>query len=123
MTNTKSRLKGNEMDWRITAFALGFIALDLLTGFAQAVANKMMNSTKMRDGLWHKCGFVLVMLLAALIEWAMRYIDLGFTLPLFVPVCVFIMLTEIVSIFENICKLSPELASSKLAQLFKIDVK
>ena len=111
------------MDWRITAFALGFIALDLLTGFAQAVANKMMNSTKMRDGLWHKCGFVLVMLLAALIEWAMRYIDLGFTLPLFVPVCVFIMLTEIVSIFENICKLSPELASSKLAQLFKIDVK
>lgn len=111
------------MDWHITAFALGFIALDLLTGFAQAVANKTVNSTKMRAGLWHKCGFVLTMLLAALIEWTMHYIDLGFTLPLFVPVCVFIMLTEIVSIFENICELSPELASSKLAQLFKIDVK
>lgn len=111
------------MDWHITAFALGFIALDLITGFAQAVANKTVNSTKMRDGLWHKCGFVLTILLAAMIEWAMRYIDLGFTLPLFVPVCIFIMLTEIVSIFENICELSPELASSKLAQLFKIDVK
>lgn len=111
------------MDWHITAFALMFIALDLLTGFAQAVANKTVNSTKMRAGLWHKCGFVLTMLLAALIELAMRYIDLGFTLPLFVPVCVFIMLTEIVSIFENICELSPELAGSKLARLFKIDVK
>lgn len=111
------------MDWHITAFALGFIALDLLTGFAQAVANKTVDSTKMRDGLWHKCGLVLTMLLAALIEWAMRYIDLGFALPLFVPACVFIMLTEIVSIFENICELSPELAGSKLARLFKIDVK
>lgn len=111
------------MDWHITAFVLGFIALDLITGFAQAVANKTVNSTKMRDGLWHKYGFILTMILAAMIEWAMQYIDLGFTLPLFVPVCVFIMLTEIVSIFENICKLSPELASSKLAQLFKIDVK
>lgn len=111
------------MGWHITAFALAFIAMDLLTGFAQAVANKTVSSTKMRDGLWHKCGFVLTMLLAALIEWAMQYIDLGFTLPLFVPVCTFIMITEIVSIFENICKLSPELAGSKLAQLFKIDVK
>lgn len=111
------------MNWHITAFALGFIALDLLTGFTQAVANKTVNSTKMRDGLWHKCGFVLTMLLAAMIEWTMRYIDLGFTLPLFVPVCVFIILTEIVSIFENICKLSPELAGSKLAAIFKIDVK
>lgn len=111
------------MYWHITAFALGFIALDLITGFAQAVANKTVDSTKMRGGLWHKCGFVMAMLLAAMIEWAMQYIDLGFTLPLFIPVCVFIMLTEIVSIFENICELSPELASSKLAQLFKIDVK
>ena len=111
------------MDWHITAFTLGFIAMDLLTGFAQAVANKTLNSTKMRNGLWHKSGFMLTMLLAALIEWSMQYIDLGFTLPLFVPVCMFIMLTEIVSIFENICELSPELAGSKLAQLFKIDVK
>lgn len=111
------------MDWHIAAFALVFIAMDLLTGFAQAVANKTVNSTKMRGGLWHKCGFVLTMILSALIEWAMQYIDLGFTLPLFVPVCVFIILTEIVSIFENICELSPELAGSKLAQLFKIDVK
>ena len=111
------------MDWHITAFALGFIALDFLTGFTQAVANKTVDSTKMRDGLWHKCGLVMAMLLAAMIEWAMHYIDLGFTLPLFVPVSVFIMLTEIVSIFENICKLSPELADSKLAQIFKIDEK
>lgn len=69
------------MDWHITAFALGFIALDLLTGFAQAVANKTVDSTKMRNGLWHKCGFVLTMLLAALIEWAMPVHRLGIHAP------------------------------------------
>ena len=111
------------MDWHIAAFTAAFIALDIASGFVQAVANKELDSAKMRDGLWHKCGFALAIILAALIEWAMQFIDLGFTLPLFAPVCVFIILTEVVSIFENACKLSPELANSKLAQLFSIEVK
>jgi toxin secretion/phage lysis holin len=111
------------MNWHITAIVAAFIVMDLVTGIMQAVAHKTLDSTKMRAGGWHKCGFIMVIILAALVEWAMRFIDLGFTLPLFVPACVFIILTEIVSIFENVCKLSPELENSKLAQLFNIDVK
>lgn len=111
------------MDWHIAAIVAAFVVMDLVTGVTQAVANKTLDSTKMRAGLWHKCGFIMAVILAALVEWAMQFIDLGFTLPMFVPVCVFIILTEIVSIFENICLLSPELANSKLAQLFNIDVK
>lgn len=111
------------MDWHIAAIVAAFVVMDLATGVMQAVANKTLDSTKMRAGLWHKCGFIMTVILAALVEWAMQFVDLGFTLPLFVPVCVFITLTEIVSIFENVCMLSPELANSKLAQLFNIDVK
>lgn len=111
------------MDWHIAAIVCAFVAMDLVTGIMQAVANKTLDSTKMRSGLWHKCGFIMCVILAALVEWAMQFIDLGFTLPLFVPVCAFIILTEIVSIFENVCQLSPELANSKLAQLFNIEVK
>lgn len=111
------------MDWNIVVIICAFVVMDLVTGVMQAVANKTLDSTKMRAGLWHKCGFIMIVVLAALVEWAMQFVDLGFTLPLFVPVCVFIILTEIVSIFENVCKLSPELANSKLAQLFNIDVK
>ena len=111
------------MDWHIALIVCAFVVLDLVTGVMQAVANKIMDSSKMRAGLWHKCGFIMVVILAALVEWSMQFIDLGFTLPLFVPVCVFIILTEIVSIFENVCQLSPELANSKLAQLFNIEVK
>lgn len=111
------------MDWHIAAIVAAFMVMDLVTGVMQAIANKTLDSTKMRAGLWHKCGFIMIVILAMLVEWAMQFIDLGFTLPLFVPVCVFIILTEIVSIFENVCQLSPELANSKLAQLFNIDVK
>lgn len=111
------------MDWHIAAIVCSFVVLDLVTGIMQAVANKTLDSAKMRAGLWHKCGFIMAVILSALIEWSMQFIDLGFTLPLFVPVCVFIILTEIVSIFENVCHLSPELANSKLAQLFNIEVK
>lgn len=111
------------MDWHIAAIVAAFVAMDLITGVMQAIANKTLDSTKMRAGLWHKCGFIMAVILAELIEWAMQFIYLGFTLPLFVPVCVFIILTEVVSIFENVCQLSPELANSKLAQLFNVDVK
>lgn len=111
------------MDWHIVAIVAAFIVMDLATGIMQAIANKTLDSTKMRAGGWHKCGFIAIIILAALVEWAMQYIDLGFTLPLFIPVCVFIILTEIVSIFENVCQLSPELSNSKLAQLFNIEVK
>ena len=111
------------MYWHSAAIVCAFVVMDLVTGVMQAVANKTLDSTKMRAGLWHKCGFIMTVILAALVEWSMRFIDLGFTLPLFVPVCVFIVLTEIVSIFENVCKLSPELTNSKLAQLFNIEVK
>lgn len=111
------------MDWHIAAIVCAFVVMDLFTGIMQAVANKTLDSSKMRSGGWHKCGFIMVMILSALVEWSMQFVDLGFTLPLFVPVCIFIILTEIVSIFENVCKLSPELSNSKLAQLFNIDVK
>ena len=111
------------MDWHIVVVTLLFIVMDIATGFAQAVSTKTLDSSEMRDGLWHKSGFIGVMLLAALGEFAMGYLDLGFEVPLFIPVCVFICVTEVVSIFENLCKLSPELANSKLAALFNIKVK
>ena len=110
------------MDWHIAAIVCAFVVMDIVTGVMQAVANKTLDSPKMRAGLWHKCGFIMTIILDALVEWSMQFINLGFTLPLFVPVCVFIILTEVVSIFENVCQLSPELTNSRLAQLFNIEV-
>lgn len=99
-----------------------FIALDVVSGFVQAVANKCVDSAAMRTGLWHKCGFLGAMLLAALVEYSSAIVDLGIGVPIFAPVCAFICFTELVSIFENLCKLSPELANSKVADLLNIKV-
>lgn len=95
------------------------IVMDYLTGLAKSVVNKDIDSTKMRDGLWHKAAYVAVIVLAEIIEHGQEAVDLGFTVPLIVPTCVYIVLTETASILENISQINPELADSPVMQLFR----
>ena len=91
---------------------------DIVFGLLQATKNRCLDSSKMRDGLFHKLGFIGAIVLAYLCEYSIEYIDLGFTAPLVVPVCVFICLTEAVSILENLGKLAPELTTNDFLKLF-----
>lgn len=109
------------MDIHVIGVTCAFIVLDIFCGLAQAAKNGEISSTKMRDGLWHKLGFIGAIALASLCEFSENIVDLGFAIPLCAPVCVFIILTEIVSILENLGKLSPELASSEFLKYFKND--
>lgn len=95
------------------------IVMDYLTGLAKSVVNKDIDSTKMRDGLWHKATYVAVIVLAEIIEHGQEAVDLGFTVPLVVPTCVYIVLTETASILENLSQINPELAASPVMQLFR----
>lgn len=95
------------------------IVMDYLTGLAKSVVNKDIDSTKMRDGLWHKASYVAVIVLAEIIEHGQEAVDLGFTVPLIVPTCVYIVLTETASILENLSQINPELADSPVMQLFR----
>lgn len=89
-----------------------FIILDLISGVASAYARREIESPKLREGLWHKAGYVFVLFCSILIEWAMNNgMDLGFNLPLVTPICVWISLMEIVSTLENAAKINPELAN------------
>lgn len=106
------------VDWFIVVSALLFVCLDFLTGIIKAITNKSVSSTVMREGLLHKCAFVLVIVLAIMCEAAMTHLDLGVTLPLVAPVCAYIILTEIASILENIADINPELKGCKLFKLF-----
>lgn len=99
--------------------AIAFMGGDMLTGFCQALANKDVSSEKMRTGLWHKASFLIVLALAFGLEWASGYLPLGFQVPLFTPACVIVVLTEVVSILENVAKMNPSLAGSKLMELFR----
>lgn len=95
-----------------------FMVLDIVTGFIGAVVNNCVDSKKMKAGLWHKCGFLLAIIFGILCEWASSFMDLGFSLPVQTAVCGFIVCIEIVSNLENLCKISPELASKKFVKIF-----
>ena len=102
----------------IYAIAFAFIVLDFLTGLIKAFATNSFTSTKMREGLFHKVGLVLCMILGFLVDHAQSYIDLGISVPVAAAVCVYICLMEITSIIENICRINPDILPDKLADLF-----
>ena len=99
--------------------ALVFIVLDIIFGLAKAAKSRTLSSSVMREGLWHKAAYVGVVAVAVVIEVGSGHLDLGFTVPLVVPACVYIVLNEVLSIVESIAELNPELKGSKLLQLFE----
>lgn len=106
------------VDWHVFVIVLAFIVLDIVTGIAQAAKNKALDSSKMRNGLYHKIGFMFAVALACLCEYAMTWLDLGFDVPMVGGVCAFICVTELVSVLENIAKLAPELSESSFLSYF-----
>lgn len=92
--------------------ALIMMAMDILTGFAQAVCNHDVQSVKMREGLWHKVGYVGAITVGIVLEEAMANftIDvLDFEIPTTLAICVVIVVGELVSVVENLCKMNPDI--------------
>lgn len=89
----------------------GAILGDIVTGLLKAWHDKKIDSTILREGLFHKAGEVLLMGLSIGGEYAAEVADLGFTIPLSTFVGSYIILMELVSILENIIDINPELSS------------
>lgn len=96
-----------------------FIGLDILTGLIKATITHTLSSQKMREGLFHKLAFYLAYALALAIEYGSMTLNLGYDVPLTPAVTVYICLTEVISIVENLCAINPSLKDSKIANLFK----
>ena len=106
------------MAWAVIA-CLCLMAFDVISGFTAALKSKELSSTKMREGLFHKCSLVMIIVLAWCIEiFVMHVPDLGFNVPLVIPACVLIFAMEVVSILENIVKINPELENEEIVKLF-----
>ena len=95
-----------------------FIVLDLVTGLIKAFKEKSYTSTIMREGLFHKCGSVLCVVFGVLVDYAQTLIDLGVSVPVAITVCSYIILMEIGSIIENVCKINPQIMPNKLKVYF-----
>lgn len=105
----------NYMEFIIT---FAFIVLDFLSGIIKAFATNGFASTKMREGLFHKIGLLLCLVLGYMIDFAQGYLDLGVTVPVAAAICVYITMMEIASIIENACKINPDLMPDKLTEIF-----
>lgn len=96
------------------------IAMDYLSGIAAAASRRDLQSSKMREGLWHKLGEVGAILLAYLVAEEGHYIGLPYQIDLLIPaVLIWISVMEITSILENLAILNPDLASAGFLQIFK----
>lgn len=113
-------MEGICIDWHPVAVAAAMMLIDIATGFAGAAKRGVIDSGALREGLWHKAGFCGLLVLAAVYEVAVVWIDFeaaraGFAIsmpeiPAVGIMCAYIVLTEVVSVMENLCVLNPGIA-------------
>ena len=89
--------------------ALAFMVIDVFTGLLKAVKNKELNSTKAREGIYKKASFILFIAFGYLADYAMDYVDMGFNLPAAATICTLIVVTEAISVLENLGQINPDL--------------
>lgn len=89
--------------------ALAFMVIDVFTGVLKAVKNKELNSTKAREGIYKKASFILFIAFGYLADYAMNYVDMGFNFPAAAAICTLIIVTEAISILENLGQINSDL--------------
>lgn len=92
----------------------GFVLLDMVTGLIKAFKNKSFTSSIMREGLFHKCGSLSLVVFGVLVDYAQTIIDIGVIIPIAGVICTYIILMEIGSIIENIGSINPEIVPEKI---------
>lgn len=89
--------------------ALAFMVIDVFTGVLKAVKNKDLNSTKAREGIYKKASFILFIAFGYLADYAMDYVNMGFNLPAAATICTLVIITEAISVLENLGQINPDL--------------
>lgn len=122
-------MEGISIPWQPILLIVVLMVLDIITGFAGAAKQGVINSGKMREGLWHKSGFVGLVILAIVWEVVVLWINFdsiakgaGVIIPEFPAVsaiCAFVALIELISIVENLCVLNPQIASLPFVKQLK----
>lgn len=102
----------------LVGIALLFNLLDLITGIIGALKDgESIQSSKLRDGLFKKVGFILCYALGIAIGVAENYYTLPFGVDVLPIICGYAIVTEVVSIIENISKINPDILPEKLKSL------
>lgn len=108
------------IDWHVYVLIFALIVIDYVVGVIGAVINKTFSSSVMRQGLVNKFTYLVAIIIAEIIVLLSDYLDLGFNFADAIVglVCVWISLTEIGSILENIVKINPKLGEDSFLKIF-----
>lgn len=88
------------------------MALDIVSGLVKAFATGTYKSSIMRTGLYHKIAYIILVVVAATLQATINVPDLqlGFDIPVLIGTCSYIIMTEFMSIMENLSVINPDLA-------------
>lgn len=98
------------------------MAFDIASGYLAAIKNQEVSSSVMRGGILKKCGSVLVLLTAYVVEHLGAYIgiDQSICVSVLVGIAGLLAFMEINSILENACKVNPDLPIASLFSAFGV---
>lgn len=112
--------------WEAIALVMAAIVLDYVTGLLAGRATEGLNSRKASKGLYKKMGFLSLLVLGFFMDVAFNYFiasgfnfEMPFNLPIGLIVSAWIVVTEAISICENIQRLGVDIPSWLLKLLKK----
>ena len=108
-----------EEDIYISIAVIALIIIDYISGVIAAAYNGELSSRRMKEGLLKKFVYILIMLTCYIVDFTNHKVNLGFTISLYIAVGVGITLIEITSIFENCCKINPEIKNSNILDIIE----
>lgn len=103
---------------RVFVITFAFIVLDFLTGIIFALMKGEFKSSIMRDGLVHKVGSVITIVLGYMIDYAQGFVELEVNVPVANSICAYICIMEIGSIVENIGQINPQIVPPTIKKHF-----
>lgn len=96
----------------------GFMLFDILSGTLAAFAHSELNSTKAREGLFHKVSMLALIAFGVFLDSAQYAMDFGIEVPTCAAICTLIIVTELYSIVENFAKMLPDELGIRIIELF-----
>lgn len=103
--------------WALIA-VLFFVATDYITGIVKAIMAGNLSSKRMREGLGHKFAYLVLIVVAYMIDVFNTHVDLGLPVHVYLITVGGTCLIELTSIIENITQINPELKDVPFMQIF-----
>lgn len=99
---------------------LALVVIDYVTGIIGSVVTKSFSSTIMRTGLWHKLAYLVAIIVGLVLERLSAHYELGFVFAgtITTMIVIWIIITEVGSIMENLVKINPNLANNTFMRIF-----